>query len=379
MKTVYLDHAATTPLDPRVVDAMLPFMLSSYGNPSSIHHMGIEVKRAINEARSYIANLFGVSDRGVIFTSGGTESTNLALRGYASKHPEKKEIITSSIEHHATLHALDHLKKLGYIIHVIDVDDEGFINISQLEEKLSDQTLLVSIIWANNEIGTIQDINKMGELCHKYGAKLHVDAVQMVAHFPISFDNYPIDFLSLSAHKFYGPKGMGALIVRDYTLIDPILYGGNQEYGLRSGTENVYGIIGMKRALELKQEEGIIRQKHLLKLSQTLTERIKKDFPEVKFNGPQDEHKKLPGILSLSFPHIESQTFAFALDQKGIYVSTGSACLSNEVLESHVLKAIHSKDDMGTLRISFGKDSNIKDLPYVVKMMKDVYEQLKDA
>ncbi|MDY0294336.1 MAG: cysteine desulfurase family protein [Acholeplasmataceae bacterium] len=377
MKNYYLDHAATTPLDGHVIEAMLPYMTTYYGNPSSIHHAGMLVKRAINEARMHVAELFGVQDKGVIFTSGGTESTNLAIRGYAQKHPQKKEIITSVIEHHATLHTLEELQKEGYMIHYLPVNHEGFIDIELLKNTLNDQTLMVSIIWANNEIGTIQDVKKIGQLCHEKGVKLHVDAVQMVAHFNVSFHDYPIDFLSLSAHKFYGPKGMGTLVVRDDSDLSPIIFGGHQERGIRSGTENVYGIIGLAAALKLKSVNSQKRYDNLL----LLTERFKtlaSEYPDIIINGPKDQNMRLPGLLSLSFPNVESQSMAFALDQKGIYVSNGSACLSNEVTESHVLKAIGVSPDVGTIRMSFGKDTLIDDLPDVWDIIKDVYEEIKE-
>lgn len=377
MKSYYLDHAATTPLDQEVLEAMLPFMQTYYGNPSSIHHAGMFVKRAINEARMSVANLFGVKEKGVIFTSGGTESTNLAIRGYAAKHPDKKEIITTAIEHHATLHTLDELQKEGYIIHHLPVDQEGFIDIKALQHKINDQTLMVSIIWANNEIGTIQDVKKIGNICHEHGVKLHVDAVQMVAHFDVSFLDYPIDFLSLSAHKFYGPKGIGALIVKDEHDVSPIIFGGHQERGIRSGTENVYGIIGLASAMQLKSINSQKRYDNLLLLTEYFKKMMSK-YPDVKINGPKDQHMRLPGLLSLSFSKVKSQSLAFALDQQDIYVSNGSACLSNEVTESHVLKAIGVSSDDGTIRVSFGKDTLIDDLAHVWDVIKHVYEDIKD-
>lgn len=378
MKHYYVDHAATTPLDTSVLEKMLPFMQDVYGNPSSLHQMGIEVKRAINEARSSVADMFFVSANNVIFTSGGTESTNLAIRGYASTCRERREIISTVIEHHATLNTLKALEDEGYIIHLIDVDEQGFILFDQLIDKLSEKTLMVSIIWANNEIGTIQDIKKIGELCHKFGAKLHVDAVQMVAHHHITFHDFPIDFLTLSAHKFYGPKGIGALIIRDGLKVNPIIFGGHQEHGIRSGTENVYGIVGLKTALEIKNHDRVFRQRHLNDLTDDFLKMVKESFPEVIINGPKNKDVRLPGLISLSFPNINSQSFAFALDRQGVFLSTGSACLSNEVLESHVLRAIKVKPGYGTLRLSFGKDTRKSDLKIIWSHILNVYEDMKD-
>lgn len=376
MKRIYLDHAATTPLDDTVFQAMVPFMKEFYGNPSSMHQEGVIVKKAINTARSDVGARFGVSYQNVIFTSGGTEATNLAIRGIASKYPDRKEIITSKIEHHATLHTLDELEKKGYVVHRISVDQEGFLKMDELEKVISVNTLMVSLIWANNEIGTIQDIKKIGLLCLKYQVFFHVDAVQMVAHHKILMPDLPIDLLTCSAHKFYGPKGVGALIKKDYVTIDPILFGGKQEMGIRSGTEYVYGIIGFSKALELVQYDAIQMSNRLQALAQKLFFMIHNDCKEVILNGPKDFNKRIPGLLSLSFPGINSQEMAFALDQKGLSVSTGSACLSNEILESHVLKEIQVPKEVGTIRISLGKNNHEDDLEVIKNLIIETYQEL---
>lgn len=376
MKKIYVDNAATTPLDKEVLKAMLPYLKNQYANPSSMHLMGIDVKKQINQARQKVAELCGVSQKGVIFTSGGTEATNLAIRGYASKHPEKIEIITSVIEHHATLHTLDQLEKNGYIIHRLPVNHEGFIEIEAFKKVISEHTLLATFIWANNEIGTIQDIKVLGEICKKYQCLLHVDAVQMIAHEKIDLSVLPIDMMSISAHKFYGPKGTGALLMKDHVSINPILYGGNQEMGLRSGTENVYGIIGLTKALERMVEHVDERKQHAQMLCHSLKKRIQEVIPNVICHGPFDDSKRLPGLISLSFKGVSSQSLAFGLNDLGIYVSTGSACLSNEIKESHVLKAIHVDPSYGTLRLSFGKDNQIEEIDEIVKRIKKVYDEL---
>lgn len=377
MKTYYLDHAATTPLDKRVLDEMLPFMTSSFGNPSSMHQEGVLVKKKINESRNIVADYFGVNFKSVIFTSGGTESTNLAILGYAKTHLDKKEIITSTIEHHATMHTLDELEKQGYVIHRIPVNHEGFIDLNSLKNKLSAKTLMVTLIWANNEIGTIQDIESIGNMCHQHGVILHVDAVQMVPHFSIDLNKVPVDMLTLSAHKFYGPKGIGALIIKDKNLIRPILYGGNQEMGYRSGTENVYGIIGLAKALNLLQSEREERSTLSRMMSDQLFDQLRHLIPSIKLNGPKDDTKRLPGLLSLSFPDVSSTDLAYHLDELGLYVSTGSACLSQDILTSHVLKAIGVTDTEGTIRISLGSSVSLDDLDPIVYAISKAYFEVK--
>jgi cysteine desulfurase len=376
MKTYYLDHAATTPLNPIVLETMIPYMTVHYGNPSSMHQMGIEVKKAINESREKVGSIFQIDPKGVIFTSGGTEATNLAILGYAKAHPERNEIIISSIEHHATLHTCDALRKMGYVIHVVPVNHEGFIDIDGYKNHLNEQTLMVSFIWANNEIGTIQDMKTIGHLAHQVGAYVHVDGVQMVPHHAIDLSQYPIDLLTLSAHKFYGPKGIGALLIKQPKDIEPIVFGGKQELGLRSGTENVYGIIGLAKALELqmkaKDDVGLDVKKNMA----MLRDQLQKELPMICFNGPMDETKRLPGLLSLSLPNVASQDLAFALDDLGIFVSTGSACLSNEIVSSHVLKAIGVDDNVGTIRISMGQRLTDQDIKEITLRVKKAYRKL---
>lgn len=376
MKRYYVDHAATTPLDEHVLDAMIPYMKEQFGNPSSMHQDGVKVKKAINEVRSDVASRFGVSYKDVIFTSGGTEATNLAILGLAKRYPERKEIVTSTIEHHATLHTMDELEKQGYIIHRINVDQEGFIVMEELKKVVSEKTLMLTLIWANNEIGTIQDIKKIGNWCHRYNIFVHVDAVQMVAHEKVNLHELPIDLLTCSAHKFYGPKGMGALIKKEHIELDSILYGGNQEMGYRSGTENVYGIIGFGKALELIHRDLDLVNQKLHQLAKELFDLIKKDCPKVILNGPQDFTKRVPGLLSISFAGVDSQDLAFSLDQKGVSLSTGSACLSNEILESHVLKAIHVLPGYGTIRISLGKENKHEDLEEIKNLILETYQEL---
>lgn len=378
MKTYYLDHAATTPLDKEVLSCMLPYLTDQYGNPSSIHHMGVEVKRAINDVRIQIAKAFDTDPKGIIFTSGGTEAINLAIRGYAKKHPDKKVIITSTIEHHATIHTLDSLKEEGYIVRECPVNHEGFLDLEKFQSCLDSQTLLVTLIAANNEIGTIQNIRLIGKLCHTHGVALHVDGVQWVGHHHVSMFDDHIDMLTLSAHKFYGPKGIGALVLKQGLDLSPILYGGMQERGLRSGTEHVAGIIGLGAAYQLALSSITTQNTHLSDLRKFLISQIKKDIPGCIINGPIHDRDALPGLVSLSLPHIKSHELAYALDQQGVYVSTGSACQSNQIEESHVLKAIGLSNKYGTIRLSLGKTTTIEDLREVIAIIKSIYEQLKD-
>lgn len=372
----YLDHAASTPLDPNVLECMMPYLTDVFANPSSLHEEGIFVRRKINEIRETVANLFQVSSSGVIFTSGGTEATNLAIRGYAKAHPEKKHIITSKIEHHATTHTLEEMESLGYEIDYIPVDDEGFINIEIYKSLIRKDTLMVSIIWGNNEIGTIQDVEKLGNIAHDYGAVFHVDAVQIAGQLSIDLRQLPIDMMTISAHKFYGPKGIGALILNRGIEIKPILFGGQHEKGLRSGTENVSGIIGLAKALELSRERMNSYQKDIHILHEAYRTQLKIAIPEIEFNGPIHAYQRLSSILSVSLPNVSSTELQYALNRKGIYVSTGSACLSNEIKGSHVLEAINRNASYATLRLSFGSKSSLKDVPQIVQIIKDTYLDL---
>ncbi len=305
MKTIYLDHAATTPLSQIAYEKMKPFLEGLYGNPSSIHELGAISKKAINEARKKVAGIINCKPSEIIFTSGGTEATNLAILGYADQHPEKKEIITTKIEHHATLHTCSYLEKKGYVIHMLDVDHEGFINTKDLTEKINGHTLMVSVIWGNNEIGTIQDLNKISLICKQNNVALHVDAVQMIGNMKIDLSLLDIDLMTVSAHKFYGPKGIGFLYKKDTITIENLLHGGMQESGHRPGTENVAGIVGLAEALEQSSKNINIYTNHLYGQSKKLYETLQKKIPSIRLNGPQLGETRLPGILSLSFDHIK--------------------------------------------------------------------------
>ncbi|MBU1143427.1 MAG: cysteine desulfurase [Firmicutes bacterium] len=379
MKKIYLDHAATTPLNPIAYEKMKPFLGDLYGNPSSVHEMGAYAKKAINEARKKISTLLNCKPAELFFTSGGTEATNWAILGYADKNPSKKEIIISQIEHHATIHTCDYLEKKGYVIHRLGVDLEGFIDLKKLEMTINSNTLMVSLIWGNNEIGTIQDIDSIQKICQKNHIVLHIDAVQMIGNQKIDLRELEIDLMTFSAHKFYGPKGIGMLYKKDSIEIENLIHGGMQEKGMRSGTENVSGIIGLAEALEQSFKSLDAYRKHLSLLSENLYHLLKEKLPRIRLNGPKIGLNRLPGILSLSLDHIRSFDLAFALDQEHIYVSTGSACNATDIKPSHVLRAIHQKDieETGTIRVSFGVQNRLEDNEYIAQKIIECYRQNK--
>lgn len=373
MKPLYLDQTATTKIDQRVLDEMMPYLNESYGNPSSIYKLGIANKRAINIARREIAQLLNALPEEIIFTSGGTESINLAIKGLAYKNPNKKEIITTPIEHKATINTCHFLEKLGYKIHYVNVDNEGFIDLNHLESLVNANTLLISIIWGNNEIGTIQDLESISKIAQEKKVYLHVDAIQIIGHFPIDLNKYPIDLLSLSAHKFNGPKGIGLLFKRKHVQLEPLIHGGSQEFELRGGTESVANIIGMKKALELCYLERHQDVLYLNTLSHGLLN-VLKSKEEIRLNGPEIGKHRIPGQLSISFKYQKGFDMAFELDKLNIFVSTGSACNANSIEPSHVLKAILVDQDyiLGTLRISFSKENTFDDVSYLIYQLSQI-------
>lgn len=372
MKLYDLDHAATTALSPLVYKAMQPYMKHDYGNPSSMHKIGIHNKKAVNDAKKGIASLLNCSFEELIFTASGTEATNLAIKGYALSHPDKKEIITTPIEHKATLNTCLFLEKMGYKIKYIKIDSKGFIDLEDLKKLITDQTLLVSIIWANNEIGVIQDINGITKITQEKNVALHMDAVQMIGHFPIDLSKLDIDFVSISAHKFFGPKGVGLLYKNKKRTITPLIHGGSQEFGLRSGTDNVYGIIGLYEALKLSYSVYHHKQEALNVTTKKLFEALKREFAFI-LNGPDVDSFRLPGLLSCSFEGKLAHRLQYALNKQGLYVSTGSACRTDSIEVSHVIKALHDKGE-GTVRLSLGYDLEDKDIDMIVSRFRRALE-----
>lgn len=382
---IYLDYAATTPIDPRVLKKMFPFLKENFGNPSSIHQFGQKALFAIDKAREKIANFLGAFPSEIIFTGSATEANNLAIIGtyLARKKKQKKlQIITSKIEHHAVLDCCKFLEKEGVKIVYLPPTKEGKIELSKIKKAISKDTFLISIMYANNEIGTIQPIEKIGNFIEKINKKrrekiyFHTDAVQAINYLDCNVKKLKVDLLTISAHKIYGPKGVGALFVKKGTEISPLIYGGGQEKGLRSGTENVAGIVGLGKAIELvKKERKSIKK--IKKLKDKIIKRVLKEIPDVKLNSPQKE--SLPNIINFSFKGVEGESIVMALDQKGIACSTGSACSSKSLEPSHVLLAIGLSPELShsSLRVSLGKYTKEKEVDFFLKVLPKIIQNLR--
>ena len=379
-RQVYLDHAATTFTAPEVVAAMTPYFTRSFGNPSSIYSFSEENKRAIAESRQKVSDLIGASRDEVFFTGGGTEADNWALKGVAWRNRSKgNHIVTTKIEHHAVLHTAQFLQKNGYDVTFLDVDPEGRVRLDDLENTLTDRTILVSVMFANNEIGTIQPIAEIGSLCRERGVLFHTDAVQVVAHVPINVGEMNIDMLSLSAHKFYGPKGVGALYIRKGVRIENLIHGGGQERGRRATTENVAGIVGLGAAIERTSSRMKESSARIAGLRDMLIEGVMESIPYAKLNGaPSGE--RLPNNANFSFIGIEGETLLLDLDREGIYASTGSACSSGSLDPSHVLMAIGLSHEQahGSLRATLGEETTEDDIQYVLSVLPKIVERRRD-
>lgn len=372
---INLDHAATTPLKEEVLNAMLPYLKENYGNPSSLYAIGIRNRKVINEARKGLMDYFQAESPSFYFTSGGSEANNWALKGLAFKHPQKREIITTRIEHHSILNTCSFLERLGFTIHYLSVDQEGFIDLKELEEKINERTLLVSIHYGNNEIGTIQNVEVIGQLCRKQNVYFHTDATQAVPQLTIDLKKLPIDLMTFSAHKFGGPKGIGCLYIREGIEIEPLIHGGDQEKKHRGGTENIAGIVGLVTAIDRLKFEKQDKKEELTLLLYT---ELKKAFEDrVRLNGPLIGKNRLIGNLNLSFRDVDGSLLAFLLDQQGIYVSTGSACDSERIEPSHVLQAIQVPKDYihGSLRFTLGKVTTREEILFVVEIIKRIIKE----
>ncbi|ERJ12893.1 cysteine desulfurase family protein [Haloplasma contractile] len=365
MKPIYLDHASTTKLNEEVLKEMMPYLRDQFENPSSLYEAAINNKKAINQSRKKVSEIINAKPSEVYFTSGGSEANNWALKGVAFSYTEKKEIITTPIEHHSISHTVTFLESIGYTIHYLNVDEEGFIDLNHLEQLINKDTLLVSVIMANNEIGTIQDIKSVHSICKIHDVLLHVDAVQAICHIPVDVQGLGVDLLSFSAHKFYGPKGIGCLYVKDGIEIENLIHGGKQEQGIRSGTENVAGIVGMAKAMEIKIHNMTEESERQIKMASYLYNRLRNSIEQVKLNGPKiGSKRRLPGNINLSFKDVDASIMCFILNKKGIYISTGSACNSGAIEPSHVLKAINVPDDFieGSIRISLGEATTKREI-----------------
>lgn len=369
---VYMDNGATTKVDDEVVKVMQEFMVNKFGNPSSLHQFGREVKNALDRSRKVIAAKINAEPEEIIFTSGGTEADNLAIKGIV--YANKNHIITSRIEHPAVLNTCKQLEKEGFRVTYLNVDENGFVDLKQLEKAIDEKTALVSIMHANNEIGTIEPIEEIGRICQKRKVLFHTDAVQSFTKVPINVKKMGIDLLSMSAHKIHGSKGIGALYVRKGVKINKMLYGGHQEGDIRPGTENVPGIIGFAKAVEISSDRNI---KEMIKLRDKLINTILEKIPDVRLNGSRD--KRLCNNADFSFRYVEGESLLLYLDSRGIAVSTGSACSSRSLEPSHVLTAIGLKPEVahGSLRFTLSKYTTDEEIDYVVENLAETVEYFR--
>jgi len=380
-RIVYLDHAATTPVDPRVVEAMMPYWTEKYGNASSIYSLGREARKAIDEARQTVADILGCQPREIIFTSCGSESDNLALRGVAFARRErfgKNHIITSPIEHHAVGHTCEQLEKhFGFEVTYVPVDEYGVVDPDDVGRAIREDTALISIMYANNEVGTIEPIAEIGKIAREKGIPFHTDAVQAGGALPLNVDELNVDLLSLSAHKFYGPKGIGVLYVRKGTPLLPMQTGGGHEYNRRAGTENTAYIVGLATALRLAYEELESRNAHMQRLRDRLIEEITAEIPDVQLTGHPTN--RLPNNASFVIKYIEGESMLLKLDLEGICASSGSACTSASLEPSHVLTAMGIPHEIahGSLRLTLGKDNTDEDIDYVMSVLPGIVQKLR--
>lgn len=380
MREIYADHAATTKIKSEVLESMMPYLTEKYGNPSSAYLLGINNKNAINEAREKVAIAIGAEDANeIIFTSGGSEADNLALKGIAKKMKNAgKHIITTKIEHMAILNTCKILEEEGFEITYLNVDSDGIIKTSELERAIRNDTILISVMFANNEIGSIEPISEISKIAKKHGILFHVDAVQAVGSIKINVQKLGIDLMSMSSHKFYGPKGCGALYVKSGIDIEPLICGGHQENEKRAGTENVPAIVGMGKAIEIATQNIESYAEKLTYLRDYLIVDIQRNVPLTRLNG--HIYKRLPGNINISFDGINGGTLLLLLAEKGIYCSSASACSTGEKTTSHVLKAIGLPDKIakGTIRITLGEENTLDDVKYMSKNIKEIVKRLRE-
>lgn len=377
-KLIYLDNAATTAVRPEVFEAMKPHFLEEYANPSSVYTFAQHSARAVENARSQIADMLHAKTSEIYFTAGGSESDNWAIKAIADLKKEKgKHIITSKIEHHAVLHTCEYLEKQGYEVTYLNVDENGLISLEELKASIRPDTILISIMFANNEIGTIEPIAEIGKIAKEHNIIFHTDAVQAFAHVPIDVEEMNIDALSASGHKFNGPKGIGFLYLRSNIRIQPLIHGGAQERGKRAGTINTPGIVGMGKAAELAQKEMDSRIEKETQVRDYLIQKIRDKIPYVKLNG--DEQKRLPNNVNFSFRFVEGEALLLMLDRAGICGSSGSACTSGSLDPSHVLLAIGLPHEIahGSLRLTLSEETTKEDADYVVEQLQTIIEKLR--
>lgn len=377
-KVIYLDNAATTKTAPEVVEAMLPYFTEFYGNASTIYELGGNSKKAMNEARETIAHILGAQENEIYFTAGGSESDNWALKATAEAYRAKgNHIITSRIEHHAVLHTCEYLEKNGFEVTYVDVDENGKIKLDQLKKAIRPTTILISVMFANNEIGTIQPIKEIGEIAHEHGILFHTDAVQAFGQLPINVDECHIDMLSASGHKLNGPKGIGFLYIRKGVKIRSFIHGGAQERKRRAGTENIPGIVGLGVAAKRAADSMPERTAKEIELRDHLIDRVLKEIPYTRLNG--DRTDRLPNNANFSFQFIEGESMLIMLDMEGICGSSGSACTSGSLDPSHVLLAIGLPHEIahGSLRLTLSEETTLEDIDFTVDTIKKIVERLR--
>ena len=374
----YFDHAATTPVKQEVLDGMMPYFNIQFGNPSSAYTLGRSAKRGLEEARKNVAQLINSNPKEIIFTAGGSESDNTALKGIAHKYKSKgNHIITSKIEHHAILNSCKTLEQEGFEVTYLDVDKDGIIDLEQLKKSIKEKTILISIMFANNEIGTIEPVEEIAKIAKKNNIIFHTDSVQACGNIPIDVKQMGIDVLSLSGHKLYGPKGTGALYIKDGIELDSLINGGHQEKGKRAGTENVAGNIGLGIACKIAKEQMKTHSRYLQKLRDYYISEIERRIPDVRLNGSRDT--RLPGNANFSFLGIDGGSILLKLDQKGISASSGSACSTGDEAPSHVLTAIGLDKDTAksALRVTFGEENSVDDVDYLIDNLETVVKELR--
>ena len=377
-KRIYMDHAATTRVDPTVVDAMLPYFTQHFGNASSLHAFGREAYNAMETARSKVAKLIGAEKDEVIFTAGGTESDNMAVKGIAFRNRSKgKHIITTKIEHPAIMETCSYIETVGFRVTYLPVDSSGLTDLSELEKAVTKDTILITIQHANNEIGTIQNIEAIGKIAEEKNVRFHTDAVQSVGKIPVDVKKARVDLLSMASHKFHGPKGVGALYIRKGIVLDPLVHGGGQEKGLRSSTENIPGIVGMGKAAEIAGNQLVPDGQRVSAMRDKIICRVLEDIPLSYLNGHPTQ--RLPNNASVRFDGVEGESLALSLDNKGIAASTGSACSSKKLKPSHVLLAIGLNEVQahGSLRLTLGRENTDEEVGYVIEVLPEVVSKMR--
>ena len=381
---IYMDNSATSPVDPEVLEEMMPYFNKEFGNASTLYTLGVEAKKAVDKARKQVAQLINAKEEEITFTSGGSESDNMIIKGVALKEMQKKteenprnHIITSTIEHPAVLETCKFLEKLGFEVTYLPVDETGIINLDDLKEAIKESTILITIMHSNNEIGSIQPTKEIGEIARKNNILFHSDAVQSAGKIPVDVEEQNIDLLSISAHKINGPKGVGAVYIKKGVNLEVLIHGGGQEKGLRSGTENVPGIVGLGKAAELAYTHLEERMKHNQEIRDALIEKITTNIKDSYVNGSLE--KRLPNNAHFRFSGIEGESLILRLDQKGINGATGSACSTHDLKGSHVLSAIGIKPALshGSLRLSIGPENSIDDVDYIVESLSEVVAYLR--